>query len=1246
MIMKKKILFIAPHLSTGGMPQYLYKKIETIINDYEAYVIEYTNVTGGVLVVQRNRITSIIPPDQFFTLGEDKNELISILQRIQPDIVHLEEMPEYFMSHDVANQIYVKDRKYNIFETSHDSSFDVESKKFFPDKFFLVSNYQIKNISKLGIPCVLTEYPIEYKKRPNREEALTSLGLDPSYKHVINVGLFTPRKNQAEVFEYARNLKDYRIKFHFIGNQADNFKFYWEPLMKDVPENCMVWGERSDVHKFYEAADLFLFTSKGFVTDKETSPLVIRESIGYQVPSLIYNLPVYLGMYDKYENINYLSPSGCNEEKILEVLGLSKKEDNTKKISIIDVYATTDDKKELLVKCIASVRKLGYPIMLVSHCTLPEEIIKTVDYHIYDADNQFNNNNVVSFRQEGAIRINQRITKSHEFPIIRAMRLSLSAIKKLGYDFFYFTEFDHEYSDNGIQEIKRLEKEVIFGDYNMCIWRPPHAVFGDIVGEYLDTCFFFGYTDYFIEKFESYFPQTLEEYNQKFTTRFPNCLEHFFYELFSKEEILILQDYVKSYFTDSKINISSYGDSEYKILVDRDSDDCYLAVTNNNYTNFEYEVYFGDQMVDSFFIYKSFRIVPLFKKEKIKIKVYRDGFITENVNMEFSPDRIGEYRTAGDVVFETEESRNQIRNKMNVTNLSIKNDDPTPIVMAEVVENKKEDIPFEVFFSPEENKITFRFLRDILSSYYASIKDIDSKACIYYFNLGPSNAGSEWWSMPLPKHVIDFDRDPRFGGFHIDLFNDQKKWIGSKEMRIKNIEIRKPVVEISDTEPIFMNYEEFFVERVYDVLPLENQRVVLDIGANVGLWTKYILSKQAGKVFCFEPNLKAIDHLKKTLASDSNTTVVDKAVYKERATLQFYIDDANSLVSSLIPESGKAPSYNVDAITLEDAINITGHQTIDLVKIDIEGAEFDIIDNLSQAVADRIDSFLIEFHDFYFDNGMHRVDGLQKKLEDLGFTTYRLKHPLKVIYASKIRKNYWLNKQGIIESRNLFETSKTFSWNDYNAGKADGYNHMFNELHFTFDNFTQGCNYERYGSKIEKGDTVVDIGANVGMFANIAYHKGAKEIFCFEPTDTAFECLVRNKPLNAHLFKSAVGNYDGLTTIALPSTDDTMGASIYKKDGIVNYAPIVTLDTLFKNGVFEKIDFLKIDCEGAEKEILEGISDENLKKVKKIALEYHTEILSEEYSESLIKRMSDNGFNFFQLFIGDGTLRVYNFWRP
>ena len=42
-------------------------------------------------------------------------------------------------------------------------------------------------------------------------------------------------------------------KFHFIGNQAPNFKNYWEPLMYNKPNNCIVWGERDDVYKFYQA---------------------------------------------------------------------------------------------------------------------------------------------------------------------------------------------------------------------------------------------------------------------------------------------------------------------------------------------------------------------------------------------------------------------------------------------------------------------------------------------------------------------------------------------------------------------------------------------------------------------------------------------------------------------------------------------------------------------------------------------------------------------------------------------------------------------------------------------------------------------------------------------------------------------------------------------------------------------------------------------------------------------------------
>jgi len=323
--MKQRLLFIAPHLSTGGMPQYLYKQIESLVKDFDVYCLEWDDVTGGKLVVQRNRILNILG-DRLITLGSNRDDLFNIIDRINPDYIHLQEIPEMFMEYDLAKRLYSKDRKYIIIETSHDSSFNADKKVHFPDKFMMVSQYQINEYQKLNIPCELVEYPIEYKKRTNtREDLLKKLNLDPNKKHVINVGLFTPRKNQAEVIEYARQLKDYPIQFHFIGNQADNFQHYWEPLMKDFPSNCTWWGERTDVDAFFEMADLFLFTSRGHATDKETMPLVIREAISWKTPSLIFNLDVYLNYFDSYNNIEYLDfdNKSNNIQKIIKKLGMN-----------------------------------------------------------------------------------------------------------------------------------------------------------------------------------------------------------------------------------------------------------------------------------------------------------------------------------------------------------------------------------------------------------------------------------------------------------------------------------------------------------------------------------------------------------------------------------------------------------------------------------------------------------------------------------------------------------------------------------------------------------------------------------------------------------------------------------------------------------------------------------------------------------------------------------------------------------
>ena len=164
----QKLLFIAPHLSTGGLPQYLTKKIELLKNTYEIYLVKWVDCTGGVLVVTRNKIINLVDSDKFFTLKENKQELIDIIKHIKPDIIHLEEIPEFFMDEEISQQIYIQDRNYKIVETSHDSSFDTNDKKFFPDKFMFVSQWQINQYKDINIPSVLVEYPIEYIERPDR----------------------------------------------------------------------------------------------------------------------------------------------------------------------------------------------------------------------------------------------------------------------------------------------------------------------------------------------------------------------------------------------------------------------------------------------------------------------------------------------------------------------------------------------------------------------------------------------------------------------------------------------------------------------------------------------------------------------------------------------------------------------------------------------------------------------------------------------------------------------------------------------------------------------------------------------------------------------------------------------------------------------------------------------------------------------------------------------------------------------
>jgi autotransporter strand-loop-strand O-heptosyltransferase len=297
-----KIMFLAPHLSTGGMPQFLFKRIEALKanTDVEIAVIEY-QCHSLDFVVQRNKIKALVP---FHTLYEDKMELFQIIQQFNPDVIHIDEMSER-LDREMITKLYSPDRKYRIVETCHDVSFVPETKMFTPDAYAFCTLYHVDTFASLNGYKEVIEYPIDKEpisktlKRQYKELLGMSLGL----RHVINVGLWTPGKNQKEGLEIARKYPN--VMFHFIGNQAGNFKDYWEPLMNNLPENVKIWGERNDIHHFMLAADVFMFNSTW-----ECNPIVLKEAVSYGLPIIAKNLPQYKDMYSGYiaESVDLNSP--------------------------------------------------------------------------------------------------------------------------------------------------------------------------------------------------------------------------------------------------------------------------------------------------------------------------------------------------------------------------------------------------------------------------------------------------------------------------------------------------------------------------------------------------------------------------------------------------------------------------------------------------------------------------------------------------------------------------------------------------------------------------------------------------------------------------------------------------------------------------------------------------------------------------------------------------------------------------
>jgi autotransporter strand-loop-strand O-heptosyltransferase len=365
--LKIKLLYLTPHLSTGGMPQFVLKRIESLLeykNEIEVFLVEYSQFSD-TYIVQRNKIIELLDVGHFWTLGwftepEKKYQLIDIIKENEIDIVHIEEIPEGFESFnkiplDILNQLYDNNRTWKIVESCHNIWFDGNSnKKLHPDYYSFVTPYHLTSqFNKLNTPKKVWEYPIEDKvsdilkeysiydkshRVPTLKKIIEreNLQISMTKTHILNVGLWTEGKNQKEGIEVARLLENTHpdLHFHFIGNQASNFENYWGPIMNNLPKNVTVWGEREDVETFMRSCDVLMFNSTW-----ECNPLVVREAINYGMKIMTRNLPQYMGMFDEY--ITPIKSNNYEDIKntLLELLNSNK---------TYEIDTKRDFKKELL----------------------------------------------------------------------------------------------------------------------------------------------------------------------------------------------------------------------------------------------------------------------------------------------------------------------------------------------------------------------------------------------------------------------------------------------------------------------------------------------------------------------------------------------------------------------------------------------------------------------------------------------------------------------------------------------------------------------------------------------------------------------------------------------------------------------------------------------------------------------------------------------------------------------------------
>ena len=157
---------------------------------------------------------------------------------------------------------------------------------------------------------------------------------------------------------------------------------------------------------------------------------------------------------------------------------------------------------------------------------------------------------------------------------------------------------------------------------------------------------------------------------------------------------------------------------------------------------------------------------------------------------------------------------------------------------------------------------------------------------------------------------------------------------------------------------------QFGVGRIYDGLVTSEDRVILDIGANIGLFALHV-SPYARRLCCVEPTPCHFNLMKKLTAGVKEIECLEAALSRHSGEVDFYEFGTNTTMNTLFSRDGSSVAFRVKSYSLVDLLSYFKLDHVDFCKIDIEGSEILALDeSVIGSVSGVVKKFFIEFHEY------------------------------------------------------------------------------------------------------------------------------------------------------------------------------------------------------------------------------------------------------------------------------------------